>query len=130
MDTFSPQKTILIVEDDEHLSSMLAERLSEDGYEVVLAENGVEGLKKIKEKRPDLILLDIIMPRMDGMTMLEKMKERGLHTIPTILLTNLSDNRMVAESLHSGVYNYLVKSDWKLSDVIRKIEGILQKKKR
>ena len=82
---------IMVVEDDSFVMDIYQTKLSQEGYEVIQAENGVEAFKKLETKIPDLILLDIIMPYMDGLQMLKKIKlEEKLKNIPVILLTNLS----------------------------------------
>lgn len=114
------KKRILIVEDEVSLRSALREKLEREGFEALEAKNGVEGLAAALSEHPDLILLDIIMPVMDGMTMLKKLREdvRGMDA-KVIVLTNLSDNEKLADAMEHGTYDYLVKSDWKLEDVVK-----------
>ena len=105
-----------------HHGQSYSVKLMLEGFIVLEAENGEEGLDVALRDHPDLILLDIIMPKMDGLTMLKKLREdvRGKNT-KVILLTNLSDNEKVSEALLQGSYDYLVKSDWKIGDVVAKI---------
>ncbi|MFA6215880.1 MAG: response regulator, partial [Patescibacteria group bacterium] len=94
------KKVIVLVEDDEFLAELYATKLSLDGFEVVLAADGEKGLKMIREKNPDLILLDIILPKMDGFEILKTIKgEKELKSIPVILLTNLSQKDEVKKGL-------------------------------
>lgn len=117
-----PQK-ILIVEDEADIQKILSDNLSKSGFVVVNATNGEDGLAKAKAEKPDLILLDIIMPVMDGMTMLEKMRaEDWGKEIPVIILTNLSDGTKAIDAKISGVHDYLVKADWDLKEVVGKIK--------
>lgn len=93
------------------------------------AKNGEEGLEVALREHPDLILLDIIMPVMDGMTMLARLREDLWgKDAKVIMLTNLSDNEKVAETIAHGTYDYLVKSDWKLEDVVKKVRERLRLK--
>lgn len=119
-------KRILIVEDEPSLLTILVDKLNREGFSCLEAKNGEEGLKVALREHPDLILLDIIMPVMDGMTMLyELRKDPWGKDAKVIFLTNLSEAEKVAESLSQGVFDYLVKSDWKLEDIVIKVKEIL-----
>ena len=121
------KKIILIVEDEPSLLNVLEEKFTKEGFEVMRAADGQEGLDKFGQKTPDLVLLDIIMPIMNGIEMLTKMREmpKG-NQIPVILLTNLTSppepsfRKIIGESSE-----YLVKSDWKLDDVVEKVKNKL-----
>jgi DNA-binding response OmpR family regulator len=116
------KKTILIIEDESSLVSVIKAKFVKEGFVVLKAGNGVEGLKMALRKHPDLILLDIIMPKMDGMTMLKKLRtDTWGKSVPVIMLTNLSDTAKVADAIDQGSYDYLVKSNWKLKDVVAKV---------
>ncbi|HLC38735.1 MAG TPA: response regulator [Patescibacteria group bacterium] len=123
------KKIILIVEDEPSLLNVLEEKFTKEGFEVMRAADGQEGLDKFGQKTPDLVLLDIIMPIMNGIEMLTKMREmpKG-NQIPVILLTNLTSppepsfRKIIGESSE-----YLVKSDWKLDDVVEKVKNKLAK---
>lgn len=116
-------KKILIIDDETDLLQVLMDTLTSEGFSVLGAKNGEEGLELALKEHPDLILLDIIMPVMDGMTMLyELRKDPWGNSVPVILLTNLSDAERVAEALRLRVYDFLVKSDWKLKDLVTKIK--------
>ncbi|MDH4330709.1 MAG: response regulator [Candidatus Moranbacteria bacterium] len=120
------KKTILVVEDEKTLREVLVEKIKNEGFDVLDAKDGEEGLKKAIENQPDLILLDIIMPKMDGITMFGKLKEdeKG-KDIPVIILTNLSPIEGVSQTIDRDVNNYLVKSDWKLEEVMEQIRNTL-----
>lgn len=123
MDTQAKKQSILIVEDDIPELNALRDKLTREGFATLEAKNGEEGLATALSQHPDLILLDIIMPVMDGMTMLKKLRaetEWG-KTAKVIMLTNLSDNKMVANAIEQGSHEYLVKCDWKIEDVVAKI---------
>jgi len=119
-------KKILIVEDEEVLLSVLTDNLTKEGFQVLKARNGRDGLATALSDHPDVILLDILMPVMDGITMLKKLHEDAWGgNAKVIMLTNLTDNKKVVEAMESGSYNYLVKSDWTMGDVIAKVNSIL-----
>lgn len=116
-------QTVLIVEDEGILRKALRNKLLGSNYSVLEAQNGLEALEMLKTETPDIILLDIVMPKMDGITFL---KERGKQNIaldiPVIVLSNLTDGDKIQHSLESGVHDYLVKADWSLADVLEKIQ--------
>lgn len=120
-------KKILVVEDEISLLQALILKLKKEGFHVLSARNGQEGLEVAGKEHPDLILLDIIMPVMDGMTMLKKLREdpRG-KDVPIIILTNLTGSDKVADALENESFDYLVKSDWKLEDVVKKVREKLR----
>ncbi|PIP26861.1 MAG: response regulator [Candidatus Moranbacteria bacterium CG_4_9_14_3_um_filter_40_7] len=119
---------IMVVEDDSFVMDIYQTKLSQEGYEVIQAENGVEAFKKLETKIPDLILLDIIMPYMDGLQMLKKIKlEEKLKNIPVILLTNLSQKENIDEGLGLGAEGYLIKSHFTPSEVLEKIKKYIKK---
>jgi DNA-binding response OmpR family regulator len=120
-------KKILIVEDEASLVKALFDVIKKEGYEVETAENGQTGLVLALKSHPDLILLDIIMPVMDGMTMLRKLRQDAWgKDAKVILLTNLSGVEKMTESSAEGVNDYLIKSDWSLDDIIKKIKTKLE----
>jgi DNA-binding response OmpR family regulator len=120
-------KKVLVVEDDGALLQILRDKLTKEAFSVFLAKDGAIGLDTALKEHPDLILLDIVMPVMDGMSMLFHLrKDPWGKTVPVILLTNLSEAEDVAESLRERAYDYLVKSDWKLEDVVKKVKEKLE----
>lgn len=115
-------KKILVVEDDAPLRNVLCNKLESDGFAVLEAKNGKEGLEIALSSHPELILLDIIMPVMDGMTMLKKLREDAWGADAKVfMLTNLSDTNKVADAIAHGSYDYLVKTDWTLQDIVVRI---------
>jgi len=123
---------ILIVDDETVISKTYADELSDRGFFVFTATNGRDGLESAIREKPDLILLDILMPIMDGLTMMDKLRKKDLYgkNVPIILLTNLSASEekiMQAITKNEPAY-YLVKSDWDLSQVLEKIKQCLAKK--
>ncbi len=120
------KKTILLVEDDEFLAELYGTKLGLEGYEVLLANDGEKGLKMIKDKKPHLILLDIILPKMDGFEILKAMRsEKSVKDIPVILLTNLSQKDEVKKGLDLGAKDYLIKAHFMPSEVVKKIKETL-----
>lgn len=117
-------KKILIVEDETPLRVAVSDILTFEGFEVFQAKNGEEGLAMALGEHPDLILLDLMMPVMDGLTMLEKLRENKEwgKTAAVILLTNINDPEKVAMATEAGSYDFLVKSDWNIEDVVKKIK--------
>ncbi len=119
-------KKILVVEDDIDLCEAIAEKFKSENFEVFEASDGEDGLEKALKIRPDLILLDLIMPKMDGTTMLRKLREDEWgRLVPVIVLTNISDAEKLAEALEIGVDEYLLKAEWKLQDIVDKVKKIL-----
>ena len=120
----SINKKILIVEDEAPLRNAVADILSFEGFTVLQAKNGQEGLDLALKEHPDLILLDLMMPVMDGLTMLEKMRQDAEwgKNAAVILLTNLNDPEKIAQATSAGSYDFLVKSDWNIEDVVKKIK--------
>jgi CheY-like chemotaxis protein len=121
------KKTILIIEDEIPLRNALKDKFSNEGFNVLEAKNGQEGLDMAFGQHPDLILFDIIMPVMDGITMLKKLREDVWgKTVEAIALTNLSDTGHVTDAVAEGAFYYLVKSDWKLEDVVKLVREKLK----
>lgn len=126
MDSQNENQQILLVEDEVSLRQILAEKLRIEKFSVLEASNGKEGLELSLERHPDLILLDIVMPVMDGLSMLQELrKDEWGSNVPVILLTNLNDSTKEFESMEMGAFGYLVKADWKIDDVIAKISETL-----
>ncbi len=122
----SKKKKILVVEDEATLQKALSEALIQSGYEVLSALDGLRGLELAREGKPDLILLDIILPKMDGFEVLKRIKEdENTSSIPVIILTNLSDVSDVEKALDLGATTYLVKADFHLEDVLKKVKEAL-----
>ena len=121
------QKTILIVEDEEPMLEALINIFKKEGIELLQARDGEEGLNLAMKEKPDLVLLDIIMPKIDGMTVMKKIREnkRWGKNVPIIMLTNLSDPDSVSEAAKYQVYDFLVKTDWKLDEVVKFVMGKL-----
>lgn len=121
------KKKILIVEDDNFVAEVYIAKLAEMGYVAILAQNGEEGLEELKKNKIDLILLDILMPIMNGVEMLEEIKKRPeWKNIPVILLTNVGEKESIQKVRNLGVKNYLIKSHFTPAEVIEKIEAVFK----
>ena len=121
------KKKILIVEDDNFVAEVYLAKLTEMGYEAILAQNGEEGLAALKKDKIDMILLDILMPIMNGVEMLEEIKKREeWKNIPVILLTNVGEKESIQKVREMGVKNYLIKSHFTPAEVIEKIESVFK----
>lgn len=120
-------KKILLIEDDPFIATAMGENLTHEGFEVVRAKDGEVGLSAALTQKPDLILLDIILPKIGGLELLGKLrKDSWGKDVPVIILSNLSEPLTVAEAIEYNVNEYLVKSDWKIEEVIKKVREKLK----
>ena len=118
---------ILIVEDDKFLRELITQKLSKEGFNVSEAVDGEEGIKKIKEEKPQLVLLDLILPGIDGFEVLSRMKEDPIvSSTPVIILSNLGQKEDVEKGLKLGAVDYLIKAHFTPGEIIEKIRGILK----
>ena len=119
--------TILVCDDEQDLREAMATALSEAGFDVLTAENGAKGFELAVREKPDLIMLDIRMPEMDGLTALERLRaDEWGKTANIMLLTVLDDVDSVSRASEHGVNDYLVKSDLKLEDVVVRVKEKLR----
>lgn len=117
---------ILIVEDTELLRRIYQDRLAQDGYTVLTAGDGIEALAVLRANQVDLVLLDLIMPRMGGLDVLESMKaDPRTANLPVIILTNLGEESAIKHALELGALDYLIKNQAKPADVAEKIRLVL-----
>lgn len=124
-------KRVLIIEDDLTLRNVLAEFLESEGFSVGVASDGEEGLALIDSFNPDIVLLDIILPKKNGFEVLKTVrdKEGGL-SVPFILLTNLGSLDDIEKALELGATTYLVKGDYQIKEIVEKIKETLNKEKK
>ncbi len=124
------KKKLLIVDDDKIFLKIFRDTLAKDyvdRYEVDVAENGIEALEKIEEFHPDLIVLDVKMPKMDGIEFLRELKKKNYERdIPVLISSNFSDTEKISEGLELGVKGYVMKSDYSLDAIIKHIESVLK----
>lgn len=122
------KKRIMLVEDDVFIRDIYETKLKQENFEVMMAEHGLDAFKKLDNFLPDLVLLDIVMPYMDGMDFLKAFrKEDKYKNIPVIMLSNLSDKERVTDAKNLGIGDYLIKSHFTPSEVVEKINALLEK---
>lgn len=120
-------KKILVVEDDKFLRELITQKLMKEDYETSEAVDGEEGIKKIKEEKPDLVLLDLILPGIDGFEVLSKKREdASLGQIPVIILSNLGQKEDVERGLKLGAVDYLIKAHFTPGEIIEKVKNVLK----
>jgi DNA-binding response OmpR family regulator len=120
---------ILIIEDDRYISKMYQLKLSLEDYDVQVAENGKQGVDKIKEFMPDIVLLDILMPELDGFEVLKIVKADPVtKEIPVLIMSNLGQEDHVEKGMKLGALGYIVKSQYTPSKVVEKIKSVLAEK--
>ncbi|MFC1687576.1 response regulator transcription factor [Patescibacteria group bacterium] len=119
---------ILLVEDDAFLAGMYVTKLNLEGYHVTLASDGEEGLTVIKKEHPDIVLLDIVLPKKDGFDVLKEIrKDPAMNDIRIIMLTNLGQREDVSKGLKLGADDYLIKAHFMPSEVVEKIKTLVKK---
>jgi DNA-binding response OmpR family regulator len=122
------QKKILLVEDDDFLVQMYATKLELENYTVIMATDGAKGLKLAMKEKPDLVLLDLNLPIMDGFQVLEELKKSpDTKDIPVLVLTNYGQKENVDKCLNLGAEDYLIKAHFVPSEVVARIKKILDK---
>jgi len=122
---------ILIIEDEEALRRVLQEKLQKSGFEVSAAKDGVEGWDMAKSKNPDIILLDLILPKRSGFDVLEMLKkDTELKNIPVFILSNLAEDESLKKALAMGAEDYFVKTQHPINEVVEKVKTRLIEKSR
>ena len=120
-------KKILIIEDDKFLRKVICLKLTQEGYEISEAIDGEEGIKSLKEKKPDLVLLDLILPGIDGFEVLaRKRKDPEISEIPVIILSNLGQKDEIERGFNLGAIDYLIKAHFTPREIIDKITSLLK----
>lgn len=128
--TMAEKIKILLIEDDPFLLNMYATKFELENFKVTVADDGEKGLRAVEKEIPDIILLDIMLPKMNGFEVLKQLKaSRDFRDIPVILLTNLSQKNEIEQGLSMGANDYLIKAHFMPSEVVEKIKEILKKKK-
>ncbi|KKR10065.1 MAG: Two component transcriptional regulator, winged helix family [Parcubacteria group bacterium GW2011_GWA2_39_18] len=118
---------ILLVEDDPFLSDIYSTKLESAGFDLAVAYDGEAVFKKIEEKTPELILLDIVLPKMDGFEVFKKLKaDPKFNKIPVILLTNLGQKEDIDKGLGLGARDYLIKANFIPSEIVEKVKSFLK----
>ena len=120
---------ILVVEDDKYLNSAYRVKLAKSGHEVQIATDGDEALRILNSFHPDVVLLDLVMPKRDGFSVLEEMKKNpALATIPVIIASNLGQKEDIGRGMKLGAIDYIIKSDTPIEDIIAKIQKVISSK--
>lgn len=120
-------KTIVVIEDDKFLRELISQKLMKEGYDVFGAVDGEEGFQMVKSKKPDLVLLDLILPGMDGFEVLEKLKkDPDVAGIPVIILSNLDQKEDMEKIFKLGAVDFLIKARSTPGEVVDKVREILK----
>ncbi|MEI6042310.1 MAG: response regulator [bacterium] len=121
---------ILIVEDEDILVRVLREKFEDNGFDVEVAEEGDKVIPLVEKFKPDMILLDIFLPKLNGMDILEKLKDdEVMKTIPVIIISNLDDDKKIKEALNLGAVDYIVKSQHPINEVVELVNKYILKAK-
>ena len=127
IETSSKGKTILFIEDESAIQKTFSDALKKEEYEIISALDGEVGLRLAKEKKPDLILLDLVLPKLDGFQVLQSLKSNETtRAIPVIVLTNLEQMEDIQKAIDLGAKTYLVKSNYNLSEVIDMVKKAME----
>lgn len=120
-------KKILIIEDDAFLQGLEANKLRKEGYEVITASTGEEGIEKINEDGINFILLDLVLPSYDGFDILKKIREtEKIKDLPVIVFSNLSEDKDIKKANDLGATDFMVKSNFTLDELIERIASVLK----
>ncbi len=121
------KKKILIIEDNFFVRDLYDRELAREGFDVSTAEDGAEGLLKVIEEKPALVLLDIMLPKMSGLDVLKKIKEKEeVKDIPVVLLTNLGQDNVIREGFSLGAIGYLIKAAYTPTQIIEEVKKFLR----
>lgn len=122
-----PKARILIAEDDAFLRNAYKAKFTKAGFGVVLAADGVEAIDMLKMTKPDVILLDLVMPRQDGFTTLDLIKKMSEYKdIPVLISSNLGQKEDIERALNLGATDYIIKSDMSLEEIVAKVQNKIQ----
>ncbi|MEA3449856.1 MAG: response regulator [Patescibacteria group bacterium] len=118
---------ILIVEDELSLVEALNRKFSQAGFEILEANDGEIGLKTALKEKPDVVMLDILMPKMDGIEAMKQIRQdkKWGKRVPIIMLTNVNDSTTVSEAANYQVFDFLIKTDWRLDDIVDLVKSKL-----
>lgn len=123
-----PKLKILVVEDEQILAEMYQDKFKKEGFEVIVAKDGKEGIKMMREQKPALVLLDILLPNENGIDFLKKQKkDPELSSVPIIVFSNFDDPETKKETLDLGVKEYLIKSNHNPREIVEQIKKYIKK---
>lgn len=118
---------LLIAEDDQFYANLYKTKLEKEGFAVVISTNGSETLRLIEESKPNLIILDIVMPELDGFEVLKQLKSKpDFKNVPVIVLSNLGQQEDIDRALSLGAFRYIVKSNVSIHDMVESVEEALK----
>lgn len=118
--------TVAIIEDDDFLRSLAVSKLEKAGYTVLMASNGEDGLKLVQEKKPELLILDLMLPTMSGFDVLASVrKDAALATLKIVVFSNLGDDADMKKCQALGIQDYLIKANFTLDELVQKIGALL-----
>jgi len=118
---------VLIIEDDKFLRELITQKVGQEGYDVVGAADGEEGLKMAVKEKPNIILLDLILPTMDGFEVLQQLQaEETTKSIPVIVLSNLGQKEDIDKGMQFGAVDYMIKAHFTPGEIIEKIKNIVK----
>lgn len=124
----SPKPIVALIEDDTFLAGMYVTKLSLEGFAVKLATDGQAGLKLVQTERPELVLLDLVLPKMAGLDVLKAIRsDAKLKLTPVIVLTNLGDRETIERAMGLGATDYVIKAHFLPSEVVSKVQRLLQR---
>jgi len=124
-------KKILVIDDDQFFPKTLAAALPEGKYSLISAENGEVGLEMLKTEKPDLIILDLMMPKLDGSTFLKTIQEsKDLPKVPVLVSSNISSVKKISDVMTMGAVGYVIKSDESLQSIVQDIERVIGEDKK
>lgn len=118
-------KKIAIIDDEQTVLDVYSKILGKD-YDIVVAKDGQEGIDLIKKEKPDLALIDIMMPNMDGLEMIKKLKDEDLLNMPVVILTNNSEDENISKAVDLGVTEYLLKVDTDTHQILQKVNSLIK----
>ncbi|MBI4114300.1 MAG: response regulator [Candidatus Niyogibacteria bacterium] len=122
-------KTILVIEDDKFMRDLLINKIKKEGFRADGAASAEEALEEMEKNAPNLILLDLILPRMDGFEFIQHMKKNPqFANIPILILSNLGDKKDIEKAEQFGVKEFLIKANFTPSEIVQKIHDLLNKK--
>ena len=121
---------VLLIEDDRSLRELIAQKLEKEKFDVMQTVDGESGLRKLSEQKPDIVLLDLILPGMSGFEVLKKIREMpDSQTIPVVILSNLGQREDVEKGLSLGATDFLIKAHFTPGEIITKIKNVLSTKR-
>lgn len=121
------KKKFLIIEDEVDLLELFADKFQSEGFNALQTTTAEEGMKLALKNKPNLILLDIILPKMDGITMLKLLRKNSWgENVPVIILSNVTDQQKVSQAMKYGVYDYIVKTDLILDDLVKQVKEVIK----